>query len=306
MPQGDGLNSNQPTKPVTTSPAARPAVKSEKAIVFSRPEQIIEILKEAEKLQLQVLIRYSNDGKAIRGVIERAHIMTENGIRISSISPAGDAVLASCEAVKVEFVLLSKKLYFVTRIRARSSGKILVQPPEKLYAVERRRNARFAIPNGIAAFMEFDDLHIDSTRFNSPFNPDITGKSKKHHIRLKLDDISLGGSALMTRFAHISNVIKPSGDAILSAKLFLPKLPPIVVPVGVRWIKKSTSCLLPGTHDDMRQIVVNRIVTQTNRTTDPQFTEIIHRYGTQFAEVSEELNNSLRDFINICQTAQSV
>lgn len=306
MSQGDGLDTNRPEKLAPTTPAAQPPAKSEKAIVFSRLEQMVEILKEAEKLQLQVLIRYSNDGKAIRGFVERANIASENGIRISGISPAGDAVLSSYEAVKIEFVLLSKKLYFVTRIRARSSGKILINTPEKLYAVERRRNARFSIPQGIAAFMEFEDLRIDLGTFQSPFNPDITGSHKRYSVRLKLDDISLGGSALMTRFNDVSNILKPSGDAILPAKLFLPKLPPISVPVGVRWNKKSTVSLMAGTHTEMRQIISNRITPPGQRPSEPQFTEIIHRYGTQFAEVSEELNNSLRDFINMCQTSQSV
>jgi hypothetical protein len=303
MPQGDGSGPNQPPQPST---ASVPSAKTEKAIVFSRPEQISEILKEVERLQLQVLIRYSNDGRAIRGFVERANIRGENGLRISGISSAGEAVLASHEVVKVEFVLLSKKLYFVTRIRARSTGRILINAPEKLYAIERRRNARFAIPSETVAFMEFDDIEVDVTRLDAPLNPDILGNPKKAAARLKLDDISLGGTAIMTRFAAYANVLKPSGDNFLSARLFLPKTPPIAVPVGIRWFKKSTAALLPGTHEDMRQVIAMRISASNPKAGDVQFSENFLRYGIQFAEVSNELDKSLRDFIHVCQTAQSV
>lgn len=295
-----------PSGTAAQDPKPQSTGASEKAIVFSKPNQIIEILAEAEKLKLPVLLKYTNDGRAVRGFIERADIKGENGLRIGGISAAGDAVLASYDVIKVEFVLLSKKLYFVTKIRARTTSRILVNVPEKLYAVERRRNARFTIPNGVSAFMEFEGLNVDLSRFDAPFNPDFTFANKTNTIRLKLDDISLGGTALSTRFPAIAETLKPTGDEFISAKLFLPKSLPIQIPVAVRWSKKSTIRILSNKHEEMCRILTSKITDLGFRPADIQFNEIYHRYGIQFAEISNELDGALRDFIHVCQTAESV
>ncbi len=301
MLQGSGTQQPPPkNNPPSNSGAG------EKAIIFSRPEQIAEILTETEKLKLPVLIRYMNDGKAVRGFVERANIAGENGIRISGISPAGDAVLASYEVVKIEFVLLSKKLYFVSKIRARATGRILVNAPTKLYAVERRRNARFAIPPGICAFLEFSEAKVDLSRFDSPLNPDITGTKHTLPLRVRIDDISLGGTAISTRFPAISEILKPTGDNIIVAKLLLPKATPVLIPIAIRWSKKSTVHLLPGKHDNATRVITSKLMSLGTPTDSVQYNEVFQRYGIQFAEVSNELDSALRDFIHLCQTAESV
>ncbi len=292
------------SKPIPPKPAAN--TTAEKAIVFSKIEQITEILAEAEKLRLPVLLRYTNDGKAVRAFVERANIKGEQGVRIGGISAAGDAVLASYDVVKVEFVLLSKKLYFVTRIRARTTSRILVNAPVKLYAVERRRNARFNLPRDASAFLEFPELTIDYSRLDSPLNPDITGALTTAPLRLRLDDISLGGTALSTRFPSIAEILKPTGDNTITAKLHLPKFLPVAVPVAVRWSKKSTLRILPGKHEDMCRALSAKVSNAGFRAADVQFSEIFQRYGIQFSEISSELDAVLREFIHTCQTAESV
>jgi hypothetical protein len=301
MLQGSGTG-QPPQKPAPSQTSG----SGEKAIIFSRPEQITEILTETENLKLPVLIRYTNDGKAVRGFVERANIAGEGGIRIAGISAAGDAVLASYDVLKIEFVLLSKKLYFVTKVRARTTSRILINTPAKLYAVERRRNARFTIPAGIGAFLEFTDVAVDLTRFDSPFNPDITGSKNTMALRLRIDDISLGGTALSTRFSGIPEVLKPTGDNVVVAKLLLPKTAPISVPVAIRWSKKSTIRLVPGKHDEASRIITSKIMSFGVPPETLQFNEIYQRYGVQFAEISNDLDSALRDFIHICQTAESV
>lgn len=92
----------------------------------------------------------------------------------------------------------------------------------------------------------------------------------------------------------------------MTAKLFLPKTLPITVSVAIRWSNKSTVRVVPGKHDGMCRIVSSKIANMGFRTADVQFHEIYQRYGIQFAEVSSELDTALRDFIHICQTAESV
>ena len=93
----------------------------ERAVAFSKPDQVLEILNEANRLKLQVLIKYSNEGKAVRGFVEGVDAR-DRTVRIGGISPAGDALLNGCDAVKIEFILLSKKLVFVSRVRSRIPG----------------------------------------------------------------------------------------------------------------------------------------------------------------------------------------
>ena len=146
------------------------AAPKEKAIAFSKPEQVLEILREVNRRKTQVLIKYSNDGKLVRGVVEDL-LGSEGSLVIAGISPSGDSLLAAYKLVRIEFILLSKKIVFVSKIKQRVSGKILLAIPEKLVAYERRANARFRVPISCAAFLEFTDRKFEVERFDAPFVP---------------------------------------------------------------------------------------------------------------------------------------
>jgi len=275
----------------------------EKAIAFSRPEQVLEILREVNRRKTQVLIKYSNDGKLVRGVVEDL-LGAEGSLVVSGISAAGDNLLAPYKLVRIEFILLSKKIVFVSKIKQRIPGKILIAIPDKLVAYERRANSRFRVPISCAAFLEFNSGRVDLERFDAPFIPRFMRDETSTAARVRIDDVSLGGVACFTRYGAISDLFRADEDEV-RATLYLPSTAPISVSVSVRWTKKTTAAVLHGNYDDFQRIVATRLKLMPN-SPEMQMRENFFRIGFQFTEVTSELDAALRAFIKLVQTAESV
>ncbi len=275
----------------------------EKAIAFSRPEQVLEILREVNRRKTQVLIKYSNDGKLVRGVVEDL-LGAEGSLVVSGISSSGDSLLAPYKLVRIEFILLSKKIVFVSKIKQRVPGKILLAIPEKLVAYERRSNSRFRVPMSCAAFLEFSDRRIDLERFDAPFTPRFMRDDGSSAPRVRIDDVSLGGVACFTRYGAVADLFRADEDE-LKANLYLPSTSPLAVHVSVRWTKKTTAAVVHGNYDDFQRIVANRLKLLPS-SDELQMRENFFRIGFQFTEVTSELDASLRAFMKLVQTAESV
>jgi hypothetical protein len=288
---------------VGNAAAAKPPSARERAIAFTRAEQLAEIFAEAHRLKLQVLVRTSNTGKAIRGTIE-GFDPGEKTLRIGSISVAGDGLLRGHDLVKVEFILLSKKLVFVSQVRARVTGKILLGMPDKVVAIERRLNARFRVPASHAAFVEFPERTVDLARFDTPFVPPFLRSDNDTVPRFRVDDVSLGGVACFTRFGAMVEMFKAEEECV-NATLLFPGQAPLVVPVSVRWTKRTTAALGPGRFEQLQRVIVTRFRPAMS-SDDADMRETFYRMGLQFQEVPKELDSSLRQFIRVVQSAEPV
>ena len=289
--------------PPNAPPQANASPQRDKAVAFTKREQVCEIISEANRLKLQVLMRTSNDGRAVRGMIEHVEI-ADGGIRIGSISPAGDELLKGQDFIKVEFILLSKKLVFVARVRARATGKILLAVPDKLVAIERRNNVRFRVPSTHAAFIELPDRKIDLARFDAPFVPYFLRDDVHSSARLRVDDVSLGGVACFTRFSAVSDLLRADEEGLM-ATVYFPNSSPVQVPVSVRWTKKTSANIPMGKFDMLQRFLASRI--RSGNISEPfQMKETYFRIGIQFSEVSKDLDSTLRTFIRLVQTAESV
>lgn len=275
----------------------------EKAIAFSRPEQVLEILREVNRRKTQVLIKYSTEGKLVRGVVEDL-LGAEGSLVVSGISSSGDALLAPYKLVRLEFILLSKKIVFVSKIKQRVPGKILLAIPEKLVAFERRSNSRFRVPMVCAAFLEFADRRIDLERFDAPFTPRFMRDEGSSAPRVRIDDVSLGGVACYTRYGAIADLFRADENE-LKAYIYLPSMSPMAVHVSVRWTKKTTSAVVHGHYDDFQRIVAARLKLLPS-SDELQMRENFYRVGFQFTEVTSELDAALRSFMKLVQTAESV
>jgi hypothetical protein len=239
----------------------------------------------------------------VRGVVEDL-LGAEGSLVISGISPSGDSLLAPYKLVRIEFILLSKKIVFVSKIKQRVPGKILLAIPEKLVAFERRANSRFRVPISCAAFLEFPDRRIELERFDSPFIPRFLRDETSSSARVRIDDVSLGGVACFTRYAAVADLFRADEDE-LKAHLYLPSTAPIPVHVSVRWTKKTTSAVMQGNYNDFQRIIANRLKLLPSGE-EMQMRENFYRVGFQFTEVSSELDAALRAFIKLVQTAESV
>lgn len=288
-------------KPVagTATPEAAAQAKS-KAIAFTQPAQIEKILTEVCQLKIDLLMRMPNAAKSVRGVAE-IYNSSDKGLVIGGISPAGDDLLRTIDVVRVEFVLLSTKLTFDTRIRARTNGKIILQCPTKMLSIERRLNSRFKVPTSHAAFVEFPDSRMDIARFDSPLIPRFMMQERLLVPKLRVDDVSLGGFACFTRYASVAQLFRAS-DLVLNGVVSFPNMAPLQVPIMMRWIKKTTTSIDAHRYPNLRRVVASRIKSQN----ELSLREVYYRIGLQFAEVPQELDAALRAFVYAVQTAESV
>jgi hypothetical protein len=278
----------------------------EKAIAFTKPDQIASLLFEAFKQKLPVLIKVSTsaqDTKAIRAVLD-GYDSKQKSYRLSQISVAGTELLRGQDYVKVELVLLSKKLVLMSQVTGRTPGKLLLNFPDKIIAIERRLNARFRVPNSQAAFVEFPGKTFPLGSLDTPFLPAFMREEKESSPRLRIDDISLGGIAVFTRFGEIAALFKSEEDP-MNAALYFPNHSPIPVVISVRWIKRTQVAITTEKFERARRILQVRfrnVFTQT----DIEFKETFYRLGIQFSEVSKDLDSALRQFMRQVQTAETI
>lgn len=278
-----------------------------KAIQFTRPQQVAQILGETAKLKLQVLIRISTDGRAVRGHVYSVDFEKEKVVRIAGVSDAGLRMLGGQTTVQVEFVLLSKKVYFVTRLRSRAAGQVLLDLPAKVVAIERRQNMRFRIPSGLEVFLEIPSRYYDLNRFDAPFIPDFLREEARARARIRVlcDDISLGGVAVFTRYPAIVEQLRPELDDVMANIQFIGAAP-ITVPISMRWTKRTMEHVPADQYVQLRDMLCKRIPTAGFRTQTVPIKNQYHRVGIQFAEVSSELDAIVRGFIRKVQVAESI
>lgn len=288
-----------------TSVAAQSGAQNnngEKAVVFSQPNQIAEILREVERLKFNVLIRYSRTGKAVRALFSGLS-MSSGHVSLAGISNEGTAVLAQSKAIKIEFILLSKKIIFVSEVVSRGQGKIVIKVPEKVIAIERRSNVRFKVPATHAAFIDFPEKKYDQNDPEAPFVPQFLSNRFTCIPRLRIDDVSLGGVAGFTRYGAIQRCLKGL-DEQLEATLFFPNSYPLRVPVSIRWSKKTILNDTTGQFETLSRMIAGACGQDPEY--DLKIKESYYRLGIQFSEVSKDLDVVLRHFMKKIQQADSI
>lgn len=252
-------------------------------------DRILRILQKVAQANLQVYMRWPKDpSTAVKGVfgeiikISKPHGQFEYTIKIRDISVKGNRFLSSKDQIQIEFVLMSTKIVFASRVVSRDASSIITVMPKQLLSIERRKNSRYkSIPN-FMAFMKLAihrvDLH-DSTAspFFSPYQ-DLAGA-------LRVDDVSLGGISVSTNFPSILRVAK-RGVMDEHSVLTLPLQKSIACSIEIRWLKKITEQL----RDHEGKIRETQIF----------------KLGLQFTASNQELEDKLKVYISQLTKAEAI
>lgn len=266
-------------------------------LTISLDERIENLLLEIGRHNLPVLLRFSENGKIVRGFIEQ--IDEDNfSILVGGISKAGDNALKSYDVLHVETVFLSAKLVFKTSVRGRSAGKIILSRPEKITVIERRNTRRFAVPLELAIFADFLDIRFAIGRLDSPI-VSIKNRSRPFAApHLRIDELGMGGFAVVTRFPAALENLKQNGKEHKISLLF-PKSEPIVSSVTVRWVKKTTNALdLSDGHGKLDALLKKKLKADL-KGKELTYKESYYRAGLMFSHVSKELDAALRNHIEL-------
>ncbi len=244
---------------------------------ITSPDKVAELLFKVAAAGSPLLIKaISMPEISVRG---RALTNSTSGhskaITIGSISVRGCEHLAKniSQGIQIEFVLASIKIVFVTTLIHFIDQSCVVNFPNMLESIERRKDARLPTLGNSRAYFSIDSW--------TP-NPDDSAtvpffESTRDLLSLiPVGDVSAGGLSLVSRFPALCRILTSTG--IITPALFhLPMHQPLKVTAAVRWTKKTTEILKdPGGRD--RSI-------------------ISYRFGVQLINQSDEISKQMRQFL---------
>jgi len=275
---------------------------SQKVVIFTQPDQIEHILAEAVRLKSVVFIRFSDKSKAVRGLL--CSIDSEKKTYgLSEISLEGARLLLDYPTVRIELILFSKKLSFVSSIVDRTRDRIYLQFPIKLLFIERRAKTRFKFPKNISSFVEFPEFIIDGDDPDGPYVPTIPYGPANSVVqgRMRMEDISLEGGSCLTRYFAFAKNLKTQGEK-KTILLHLPYKPVFPLLVSVRWFKKTVMVL----SDDRRKALAALLSSAHLEKDMENFRDIVYRVGFQFLNTSPECHETITRFCNEIQTSDFI
>ena len=261
----------------------------ESIVKITSEERIARILEKVIQANMQVYLRWPKDpGVAVKGrlapitELDEKSLVKGVGIRISEISEKGSRYLASKELIQVEFVLMSTKIVFASRVIFRGKEFLIVAFPTCLVSIERRKNARFKATSSHVGFIKLEHHNPSKDDFTAmPYFSSFQGLAGA----LKVEDVSLGGLSVSTNFPSVLPYAT-RGTIDEGAILTLPLQKPVLCPIEVRWIKKITATESDGAENLVKTLTI--------------------KLGFQFTSVSPELENALRIYIMQVSQAEAI
>lgn len=203
---------------------------------IANPQRIIRILRRISQARLPVLIRFSTqESVLIRGRASELNAdFATPKMRISNISEAGIKKLEDKKTIQIEFVMMSTKISFVSRICQFDQNSITVAIPDYLLSIERRKNARHITTKDFTSFVA---LNIWQPNMDDVSAPPTLLHFQELMNQISIVDIGMGGICGVTRFPSAGMVLK-RGLIDDNAMILFPMQKPIKLGMEIRWIKK--------------------------------------------------------------------
>lgn len=258
----------------------------EQNIKISNPERVLRILQRVAQGGLSILVRdLSQVETAVKGRAgSSASVSRMNGFTISGLSDRGRSYLMShLEAtLQIEFVLMSTKVVFQSKILKVDGNSVMVALPEVLTSMERRKDARYVVTPNARAFVRVDHWHPEQS---DPTVIPFFEYQRDNASLLSAGDVSNGGLSIVSRFPSVCKVLQ-RGSVLEQSALVLPLERPIPAMLEVRWVKRI--------RDSVQDIQGNM---RTVR---------IYKFGIQFLNPSEQLQSEIQKFMAKLAVAEAI
>lgn len=247
-------------------------------IKVSNPERIRRVLQRVAEGGLSLHIRTLQQvDTAVKGrAVARTLADIGQTFSISGISERGRAHLASTSqgGVQIEFVLMSTKIVFFSRVLEIIGSEIKVSIPDYLVSMERRKDARFPVTVNTRAYVQLSNWHPDLKDLTvQPFLEYQRDIASLQHV----GDLSQGGLSLVSRFPAMCRFLQ-RGAVLEKCNLMLPLTEPIPMVAEIRWSKR------------LRESI------QDSNSGIPRMARI-YKFGLQFINPSERLQSELQKFM---------
>lgn len=255
-------------------------------IVISNPERVLRILQRVAQGGLPILIRDLNQIEtAVKGRAgSSATVSRLNGLTVSGLSERGRIYLTTHPdaTLQVEFVLMATKVIFHSKIIRVEGNSVMLALPEMLTSMERRKDARYTVTPNAKAFIRVDNWHPDQS---DPTVVPFFEYQRENASLLSAGDVSNGGLSIVSRFPSVCKILQ-RGSVIEQSALVLPLEAPIPVMIEVRWVKRI--------RDSVQDVQGNMRIIR------------IYKFGIQFLNPSEHLQNHIQKFIAKLAVAEAI
>lgn len=233
---------------------------------------------------MQVIVRIGDDQSL--GIRASFHFIDETPgggavLYLNNVSEKGLSRLVATEVVRVEVLGMPSRVVFQTRIVRVMGEGVALNFPEFLISTERRQNTRYQTSAKCMGYLAFSNWEVEDADLSAP---PVLGATKDLGQWCAIADISVGGICVMTRFPSIMSVVTPN-DIDEKARLILPMMEPIVVPVQCRWQKRT----------------IERINFNGIEHAQKQF-----RLGIEFRESNEQFVLKVRQFMRQLTMADAI
>ena len=246
-------------------------------VKIRNPERILRILRKAAAGNLQIMMSPKDrqsltlKGKAY-GVEYQAseHSVRGRGIFISGFSQRAYAELKHARQLKCEFMLMSSRLVFVTKILRLKDQHLVVEIPSEFENVERRKQSRTHLSGSTKAFINL----VDFVNHSNAITPAFSQYSALRSM-VPLADISIGGVCIYTYTPLLNSYLGMDFETD-KAFLCLPMEVPIPVKIRIQWVRSEKE-LRPKEKKHHKQIF---------------------KFGCQFIDLSEEAELKIKNLMS--------
>lgn len=262
------------------------STNQEQNIKISNPERVLRILQRVAQGGLSVLVRdLSQIETAVKGRAgSSATVSRMNGFTISGLSERGRAYLMSHPeaTLQIEFVLMATKVVFQSKIMKIDGNAVMVALPEVLTSMERRKDARYVVTPNMRAFVRIDNWHPEQS---DPTVIPFFEYQRSNASLLSAGDVSNGGLSIVSRFPAVCRILQ-RGSILEQSALILPLEAAIPAMLEVRWVKRI--------RDSVQDMQGNM---RTVR---------IYKFGIQFLNPSDQLQNEIQKFMAKLAVAEAI
>jgi hypothetical protein len=250
------------------------------------PERILRVLERVSNGGLSVQIRsLRQQDVAVKGRAIPSHaLQSKIGFSITGLSDKGRGHLLSTAegGLQIEFVLMSTKIVFYSRLIDMDASGVVVSIPDYLLSIERRKDTRFGVTDGTRAYVRMDDWHVDH---RDAAAPPFFEYQRSFASLLQVGDVSVGGLSLVSRFPAACRLLQ-RGAVIDKSQMMLPLMAPIPLIMEVRWVKRVRENL-PDSKGEMR-------------------TTRAYKFGIQYVNPTEMLQKELQKFMARLAVAEAI
>ncbi|MBP6218039.1 MAG: hypothetical protein KA436_05590 [Oligoflexales bacterium] len=212
-------------------------------------KRILAALRRMCRAKIPLLMtKLEEHSLAVKGRMSALEVQLENeqddkskvsSLFIHEVSERGLNFLKGITHVHVEFRMTAMKLMFDSPVISCSRRSIFLGVPDFMTSLDKRKNVRVPTRESMQAYVESSLILTDKFGIFGPFFSHYSRISK----RISVDNISLGGLSLSTRFPFLLQGIEV-GSFDPSALLYLPLLSsphPIPISIKVKWMRQQKS-----------------------------------------------------------------